>query len=959
VFRFPRDAKRLDLWKRKIPRENLVVSQHTRICIQHFEERFINRYFEYRGADGLLHRDPRDVPVLTDDAYPTIFSNLPEYLSEKLPVQRKDPDKRRREIDDRSEAAVEIFLTADLITDYEVFKSEIAERIASQRDWHVVTGDSLCLLYILDTDSDIPSLNVSVEVTSDMCVRVFLKHRELLQSELAWILDQSLTLKRWSQLENILGRYCSIDYPGNLNSSTCDVIANVCDTLKTLCDRETADDDVNINSVKFCCEQLQLSSVVPCRRRYSCDMLRFAFLLHTRSPACYRILYDMGKIILPHPSTLRKLSAVFNVNPGLEAEAHERYVRLRASQLTEKERVVVLQLDEIHVNAGLTYKSGGITGAAVNADNQVAHSVQAFMVSSIFGSMKEIVALCPVKDLKSGNLLEMLQKVLNLLQTNGFTVVCVAADNNQLNAKAFADFAGKEPLEKGVPNPNHPGKLIFFLFDTVHILKCVRNNWINQLDNNQTFNYPPIPEALQQTAALVNNSPANAKPSALNTADSSAVVNSFASAPAAAVRLQASFSSLKDVYESERNSTIRKAFKLTYKSLFPTNLERQQVALVLNVFHESTVAALLCKGTEQALNTAEFVRLIVAWWRIVNVKHTLKGLRKRDALSKPIVNVDDDRLLFLERFATWLQQWGSGKGCLTSQTLRALTHTSVTIVHLVKYLFANFSVKYVLVGKLQTDNLERRFGEYRQMSGGNYNVSVLQVLEAEKKLRLSTALALRSKKMGHIVIKDIKDALMTDEPDLASGVIPEQFLLVASEVTEACFSCDEASMVYITGFVVHKVIRLLRCRTCKTLVQNDRDLHIDKDDAMTASLDISYVSCVDRGGLKYPTVAAVLVGYKVFSVIQVLVSERYEQDFLKLTNQKSIALSIVLDALTSDDYFHSEMSGICSVCQKPNRELIKLMIPRFLNVFLNNYTRKCNDVIAARGGKKRKLQTLV
>jgi len=42
-------------------------------------------------------------------------------------------------------------------------------------------------------------------------------------------------------------------------------------------------------------------------------------------------------------------------------------------------------------------------------------------------------------------------------------------------------------------------------------------------------------------------------------------------------------------------------------------------------------------------------------------------------------------------------------------------------------------MKYVLLVKFQTDNLEFRFGQYRQMSGANYNVSVTQVIESEKK----------------------------------------------------------------------------------------------------------------------------------------------------------------------------------------------------------------------------------
>ena len=56
----------------------------------------------------------------------------------------------------------------------------------------------------------------------------------------------------------------------------------------------------------------------------------------------------------------------------------------------------------------------------------------------------------------------------------------------------------------------------------------------------------------------------------------------------------------------------------------------------------------------------------------------------------------------------------------------------------------------MLPGKLQTDNAERRYSVYRQFSGGNYNVSVTQILEAAKKLRIKSIQGLKSAKYGII-----------------------------------------------------------------------------------------------------------------------------------------------------------------------------------------------------------------
>ena len=43
----------------------------------------------------------------------------------------------------------------------------------------------------------------------------------------------------------------------------------------------------------------------------------------------------------------------------------------------------------------------------------------------------------------------------------------------------------------------------------------------------------------------------------------------------------------------------------------------------------------------------------------------------------------------------------------------------------------NEGYKYVLTGRLQTDPLERRFSQYRQMSGGRFLVSLKEINRSE------------------------------------------------------------------------------------------------------------------------------------------------------------------------------------------------------------------------------------
>jgi THAP domain/Transposase protein len=1008
VYSFPLvNADRLNLWVRKIPRENLVVNKNTRICIKHFEDQFLIKQFEFT-IDGIKRTEPRERPLLTDDAFPTIFPSLPSYLSTPLPRKRRDPCERRVEACDRDTAVLESFLADDLITSYECFVDKLHTKTELDKRWIISSSPSSTVIFVLDDVSYMPRIAVSVKVEINCVVRVFIGESELPSHQLSWLLNSRCSLRRWSQFENILSHYVHpenrVHHDDVVNS---DVVRRTID--KFCCFMETTclsldfdnDDNFNMPCLIFCVEQLRLACVNVCRRRYSSDLLRFAFLLYNRSSACYRILAKMGSVILPHASTLKKLSSVLSVELGNDREEQSRYLHFRASQLTDQERYVVLQLDEIHVNPSLSFKGGAVTGVAFNTDHDQAHSIQAFMISSLFSKFKDIVSLTPVKCLTSDQLAPMLYDIMGIVQNAGFIIVVVVSDNNQVNAKAFQTICGSNSFEEGIDNPHHVGQKIFFLFDTVHILKCVRNNWLNQTDRNQTFFYPPLTSEMSKTTVLLNHSAddvTNISEGSLirqvvgdgtfsiPNRDNSAVGDVSLVAPTpnttsvcslehghqCTVNCQvppvaeiecsthaASVSCIKRIYESERNSFVKQAHRLSYKTLYPTNLERQQVPLVLNIFNETTVVALEMVGTSDCNNTADFVRLMTAWWRIVNVQNACKGVHKRDELSYPISDVNDPRLDFLQLLCKWLNEWDSmpnqgRKGCLTAQTMRALSHTSATIVHLVKYVLTKLQAKYILLAKIQTDNLEKRFGEYRQLCGANYNVSVQQVLEAEKKLRVSSLLCISSSKHGHVAVRDIRDALLTDDTNgNASLDNCRDFSKIPEEVLDKAYSCDEHSLIYITGYAVHKLMSHCKCELCLAVVMRDRDMLLTED----SNLDFQYLDSLNRGGLKYPSLLAILVAYKVFCVLQLLISKQYEHQFLLINNQKEVLCTLVKSALNYDEYFQSEAEGCCCECDTSVLDLLTSMLPTFANIFLFNYTKVCNDAVNANGGKKRKLKS--
>ena len=96
----------------------------------------------------------------------------------------------------------------------------------------------------------------------------------------------------------------------------------------------------------------------------------------------------------------------------------------------------------------------------------------------------------------------------------------------------------------------------------------------------------------------------------------------------------------------------------------------------------------------------------------------------------------------------WLSAWEEIPGdCgkLSKETFTALQNTCNGLLAVADYCLSKLGLNYVLLGKFQTDCLEARFGQYRQLSGGKYNISLRQIFESEKKLRLLSTLKLKLK----------------------------------------------------------------------------------------------------------------------------------------------------------------------------------------------------------------------
>ena len=191
----------------------------------------------------------------------------------------------------------------------------------------------------------------------------------------------------------------------------------------------------------------------------------------------------------------------------------------------------------------------------------------------------------------------------------------------------------------------------------------------------------------------------------------------------------AKWSDLKQIYTEEVNKPIKRT-KLDYQPLYPNNFEKQKVSLVLNVFNDKTVAAL---KQSKFNDTALFIEKIMRMWHILNVKSPCEGRNLEDPGTYHINSPDDERLNFLERIAASLKLMVNSKkgqrvGGLTVDTTNAWHVSLLGLVDLTKSLLGS-GMKYICLGKIQS-RIEGEFGVIRQLGGGNYLVSVEQVISS-------------------------------------------------------------------------------------------------------------------------------------------------------------------------------------------------------------------------------------
>ena len=154
---------------------------------------------------------------------------------------------------------------------------------------------------------------------------------------------------------------------------------------------------------------------------------------------------------------------------------------------------------------------------------------------------------------------------------------------------------------------------MFLLYDFVHLLKSVHNNWNTEKSQKLRYAYDGKTK-------------------------------------------YASWSSILSLFRLKENSIV-KLSKLTSVSVAPKLIERQKVSTCLQVFCEETATALKSNSSiKEADDTITFIEIVVRFWKIANTKGSYADIRYKDPDRAVISTSEDARLAFLLSLATMAEQ---------------------------------------------------------------------------------------------------------------------------------------------------------------------------------------------------------------------------------------------------------------------------------------------------------------
>ena len=172
------------------------------------------------------------------------------------------------------------------------------------------------------------------------------------------------------------------------------------------------------------------------------------------------------------------------------------------------------------------------------------------------------------------------------------------------------------------------------------------------------------------------------------------------------------------------------------------------------------------------------------------------------------------------------------KFTLSAQTAEAMKKTLLCQAALIEDLLNN-GFNFVLTARFQSDPLERRYGQYRQMSGGRFLVSLKDIQTSEKILKIKSLVQegididAQVKSSNFLAADDVRALLSEVEEKVLNGTATIMLSDISKEISN-----------HIAGYIERKM---------KAVICDECPGSFDSTDYSSTS----YTSNLSRGGLVF------------------------------------------------------------------------------------------------------------
>ena len=223
------------------------------------------------------------------------------------------------------------------------------------------------------------------------------------------------------------------------------------------------------------------------------------------------------------------------------------------------------------------------------------------------------------------------------------------------------------------------------------------------------------------------------------------------------------------------------------------------------------------------------------------------------------------------------------------------------------------------------------------MSGRNYHISLQQILETERKLKICTAIKLSN---GEIRINNLFDNKENNVEEIVCHEIDISFysgLFDDIDIETHIDSMENivSSLVYIGGYICFKLEQSLKCAMCISLFRREKNLILE------ASKEFELIHYLDRGKLKYPSDYLLKIVIYCYIIFNRLVSKANERFYLGNNIKQKMTLVYVTEIFLMKENIINDCET-CN-CGNNNKNLVKKCLIKCANIFIGNYIKNKNN----------------